>query len=366
MKTLVAALLALFVFASSAAAQDWKGEWDRTVAAAEQEGTVVVDEVSDKAWQNFVASEFTAAFPKIRLDASRLSPPDFVARVRVEQAAGKYLWDVAAAGPNPMYALYKDGAVDPLLPELILPEVKDEAAWGGWDQAFIDAPHRYVFSMSAYISSPFYNAVFVPPEKVQQLGLQILLDPAYKGKIAWQEPTIPGTGHSFALDLREHLGDAGLKQLVLDQRVLFEQNMQTVVEDMARGTVWFTIGPATRSLIAPYVQAGAAVKTDLHMIGNQPDRSHLTDGGNTVSVMKNRPHPNAARVFVNWILQKDVQERLAKTMDEDSRRNDVAPVSPPGEARIPGAHYLTPPREDEAGPLEDAVGYIKQLRRDQR
>jgi len=366
MKKLTVALLALVSSAPLAAAQDWKAEWDRTVAAAEQEGTVIVDTVSDKAWQEFVAKEFPAAFPKIKLDATRLSPPDFVARVRVEREAGKYLWDVAAAGPNPMYALYKDGAVDPILPELILPETKDEAAWGGWNEALIDKPHRYVFSMSSYISSPFYNAAFVPAEKVQHLGLKILLDPAYKGKIAWQEPTIPGSGHSFALDLREHLGDEGLKQLILDQHVIFDRNMQTVVEDMARGTVWFTIGPATRSLIGPYVQAGAGVKTDLHMIGNKPEDSHVTDGGNTISVMNKRPHPNAARVFVNWILQKDVQYRLAKAMDEDSRRNDIPPVSSPDEARIPGAKYLAPPREEEAGALEDAVNYIKQIRRDAR
>ena len=116
------ALVALVSSTAMAAAQDWRAEWDRTVAAAEQEGTVVVDTVSDKAWQEFVAKEFPAAFPKIKLDATRLSPPDFVARVRVEREAGKFLWDVAAAGPNPMYALYKDGAVDPILPELILPE----------------------------------------------------------------------------------------------------------------------------------------------------------------------------------------------------------------------------------------------------
>ncbi len=363
MNRIVLAFLALVSFASAAFAQDWKVEWDRTVAAAEEEGTVIVDEVSDRAWQQFVTREFAAAFPKIKLDGSRISPPDFVARVRVERASGKYLWDVAAAGPNPVYALYKDGAVDPILPELILPEVKDEAAWGGWDQALIDVQHRYVFSMSAYISSPFYNAAFVPPEKVQQQGLKILLDPTYKGKIAWQDPATPGSGHSFALDLRTNLGDEGLKKLVVDQAVRFQQNMQTVVEDMARGTVWFTIGPATRSLIAPYVQAGAGVKIDLHIIGNAPESSHLTDGGNTVSVMNKRPHPNAARVFVNWILQKDVQYRLAKAMDEDSRRNDIPTVSAPGEGRLPGAKYLAPPREEEAAALEEAVGYVKQLRR---
>jgi hypothetical protein len=79
MKKLALALLTLVSSTATAATQDWKTEWDRTVAAAEQEGTVIVDTVSDKAWQDFVAREFPAAFPKIRLDASRLSPPDFVA-----------------------------------------------------------------------------------------------------------------------------------------------------------------------------------------------------------------------------------------------------------------------------------------------
>jgi opacity protein-like surface antigen len=88
MKKLALALLALASSASLAAAQDWKAEWERTVAAAEQEGTVIVDTVSDKAWQDFVVKDFPAAFPKIKLDESRLSPPDFVARVRVEREAG--------------------------------------------------------------------------------------------------------------------------------------------------------------------------------------------------------------------------------------------------------------------------------------
>jgi hypothetical protein len=164
MKHFAAAFLVLASFVPTAFAQDWKAEWDRTIAAAEQEGSST--------------------------------------RSGANARAGRYLWDVAAAGPNPVYALYKDGAVDPILPEFILPEVKDEAAWGGWDQALIDLQHRYVFSMSAYISSPFYNAAFLPREKVQQMGLKILLDPAYKGKIAWQDPATPGSGHSFALDLR--------------------------------------------------------------------------------------------------------------------------------------------------------------------
>jgi len=41
-------------------------------------------------------------------------------------------------------------------------------------------------------------------------------------------------------------------------------------------------------------------------------------------------------------------------------------VSSPEEARIPSAKYLAPPREEEAKALEDAVDYIKQIRREAR
>jgi len=42
----------------------------------------------------------------------------------------------------------------------------------------------------------------------------------------------------------------------------------------------------------------------------------------------------------------------------------IPPVSSPGEACIPCAKYLAPPREKDATWLEEAVSYIKQLRRD--
>ena len=52
--------------------------------------------------------------------------------VAIERSAGQYLWDVFDSGPNTGYSAIKAGLLDPLLPELILPEVNDPAVWGGW------------------------------------------------------------------------------------------------------------------------------------------------------------------------------------------------------------------------------------------
>jgi iron(III) transport system substrate-binding protein len=273
---------------------------------------------------------------------------------------------LVAGGANGGYPLYKDGFLDPLLPELILPEVKDEAAWGGWDEAFVDLPHKYVFSMSAFVVSPFYNAVDVSPEQVARTGLKAMLDPAYKGKIAWHDPSIAGGGQAGSLVLRAHLGEEGLRKLIVDQKTIFDRNQQKIVESMARGIASFTIGPPVRSLIKPYVEAGAAVKHDIRLFGNQPDRSYISIGGNTLYVLNRRPHPNAARVFINWILGKDVQHRLALALDQGSRRHDIAATVPPEEARIKGAKYLAPQREESSGALHEAVAVIEQLRKSTR
>jgi ABC-type Fe3+ transport system substrate-binding protein len=40
-------------------------------------------------------------------------------------------------------------------------------------------------------------------------------------------------------------------------------------------------------------------------------------------VIKNPPHPNAAKVFTNWLLERDGQEVFSRSMGIGSRRLDV-------------------------------------------
>src|SRR6185437_1378638 len=259
-KTLVwagsALLLAIAVWATPAAAQSSdqvaaaKAEWDRTVAAAEKEGSVVINSQPNLVWRDFILREFAKAYPKIQLNFSMIPSGQFVARVRVERQAGKYLWDLGAAGAAAGFALYKDGAIAPLLPELILTEVNNPKAWGGWNEAFVDTQRKYVFSMSAFVLSPYYNAAHVPSDKVAQLGLRVMLDPLYAGKTAWQDPAVPGSGQSYATLMRT-LGDDDLRKLLVDQKAMLFAQQQQVIEAMARGTAWFGIGPSVSSLIAP-------------------------------------------------------------------------------------------------------------------
>jgi iron(III) transport system substrate-binding protein len=361
--TLAAGVAVLWV--NAAVAQTGDAVWDKVVAAAEKEGTIIINSQPNLAWREFIQREFSKAYPKITVNLSVIPTEEFMVRVRTERSAGKYLWDVAASGAIGGFSFYKDNIIDPIQPELVRSDVNDPALWGGWDEALVDLPHKYVFSMSAYLVGVFYNAKMVPPETIERLGLDAMMQPQYVGKAAWHDPTVAGGGQIYVPLFRQK-GDDWLKRFVVDQKVVFYPQQQGVVEAMARGTAAFGIGPPVRSLIAPYLQAGAASQVDIRGFGNKPESNLISIGGNCLYVFNNRPHPNATRVFVNWMLQKDVQYALAKALDMTSRRQDVPPTAPPDEIPIKGAKYLAPQAEENFSALTQGSKFIEDLRKSMR
>jgi ABC-type Fe3+ transport system substrate-binding protein len=73
------------------------------------------------------------------------------------------------------------------------------------------------------------------------------------------------------------------------------------------------------SELLPFIKAGLPVEPLPY-----PKEGLYTTGGNGhLMVIKNPPHPNAAKVFANWLLGKDGQELFGRTMAVGSRRLDV-------------------------------------------
>lgn len=357
----VALLLGLLACAPPALAQDWQAEWQKTVAAANAEGSLILLSQPNQDARAFILREFPKAYPKITLSLSVLETPEFIARIRTERGAGKYLWDVGLAGPPSGFILEHDGLLDPVLAEFIDPALKNPDLWGGWHDAFLDKSGAYVFAMAKFVAGPWYDALKIPPDKVAAQGLKLLLDPGLKGKIAWHDPVLPGSGTSYAYLIRVKLGDDAFKRLILDQGVDFVAQQFQVVDAVAHGTAWIGIGPPVRSLMGPYIKAG--VTTDMRSFGPSPDDSLEAIGGGALFVIKDRPHPNATKVFINWLLSKDVQEGMAKATDQASRRRDVPVTTLPDETPVAGAAYVVPQREDIAPAVQQTVQFINELRK---
>jgi hypothetical protein len=63
------------------------------------------------------------------------------------------------------------------------------------------------------------------------------------------------------------------------------------------------------------------------------------------------------------MLQKDVQMNLAKAIEQDSRRQDIPPVSAPEAAPIKGAKYSVPQREEAFSQLVADAKFVDGLRK---
>jgi ABC-type Fe3+ transport system substrate-binding protein len=48
-----------------------------------------------------------------------------------------------------------------------------------------------------------------------------------------------------------------------------------------------------------------------------------SNGFGTVAVMKKAPHPNASKIYINWLLGKEGQDLYGKALTQGTRRLDV-------------------------------------------
>jgi iron(III) transport system substrate-binding protein len=357
----VAALFAIIPVASSHA-EDWSAERAKLVAAAEQEGEIDFFSQPNLAARNFIAAAWAKDFPKIKLSITATPGAQIVGRVRLERQSGKYLWDLVMTGAAIGFDMTKEGFVDPFAPELRDPAVNDPKIWGGWDEAYVDNANTHVFSPSLALKSPVYNALKLSPDKVKKEGVHILLDPGLKGKIYWHDPNVPGPGAQFAFYLARRFSQGELRRFIGEQKPVFVTDQNQVIDALAHGTAWLALGPGnSHALMEPYIKAGVPI--DLRKFGNAPELNDITLGGSTMWVMKNRPHPNATRLFINWFLSKDVQSGFSKATEQNSRRIDVASVADADGTPVPGAHYVAPQDEANAAALEKAIAEIGEIRK---
>jgi iron(III) transport system substrate-binding protein len=151
-----------------------------------------------------------------------------------------------------------------------------------------------------------------------------LLDPKYKGKVAFTDPANSGSAYSNATMLVEQWGggDAGwakLKALFANTRVL---NRSTLVfQGVGNGE--YPLGMSLEYAGPLWASNGAPVKTIYPADGTLA----LMEG---VAVIKGGPNPDAAKKFVDYVTRKDVREMILKATFRRPARQDLDLSTLPG------------------------------------
>ncbi len=355
---LVLTVLALVAAGAAAAQTGASSDWPRILAAAEQEGVVVVAMSPSQARRNFFLKQWKEDYPDIELSLTN-APRSFVPQLVAERAAGKFLWDVYAGGPNTGISLIKAGLLDPLQPELVLAENQDLADFGGAEDAFFDPDKKFLLSLVIDLTAPAYNAKLIAPAKAKALGLKLLLEPEVKGKIAWYDPRTEGPGGPFLVLIAKVLGDEALKRILTVQDPVLVPNLNEVATALVRGRALIGMGSKPREIMVPFKNAGLDV--DIRPLGNTPETAYRTTDGATLAVIRSRPHPNAARLFVNWEMSKRISALMAKITQYPSRRASVPPPDPDN-VPIRGAAYVDAQRDENDALMRKWQAELKRLR----
>lgn len=326
------ALLSVLAVAPAGAQQrppaDWKQQWDAAVAGAKKERELIISAPSGRVWRDALM-EFQKTYPEVELKLTAAASREFWPRVLKEHEVGQYLWDLRVGGPdNLSYNMKARGELDPIRQLLILPEVVDDNLWyGGLDGLFLDRDKRYYlgFAMYEQTIANYNNKVITKPGG---LSYQDLLDPQWAGKISMSDPrggaALTGTAVLYKL-----LGEDYLRKLVVQQKPILTKDARQQMQWLASGRYPITFGVPTAAFVE-LAQRGASISEFVGVGGVVS----WVQGVGGIQLPKNPPHPNAVKVFVNWILTEKVQTDLMQAVQLNSRRKGV-PLGDPSVALDP-------------------------------
>ena len=342
MKKQLALTFAFVAFAATQAlaqtVPDWENKWNKLVADAKKEGKVVIIAPPDPQVRAALPAAFKAKYG-ITVDYLGGRSSETAAKMRAERAAGVHTVDVALSGIQTMAAIfYREKMLDPIDDTVLIhPEVTEGKYWKKGKPWFMDPEGKYILRLFNTVSAMFYlNTAQAKPEEIQE-GKD-LLNPKWKGKIVAHDPTVPGTGSNDAARLYVQYGEEFIKKLYIEQQPRILRDRRQITDGIMRGSYAIALG-AEDDDMEKLSKEGIPV----HPIFELKDLPGSTSAGvGQLALLANAPHPNAAKLFINWMASKEGLELFSRTRGGAPTRNDINELSflPKESVPRPGDEYF--------------------------
>lgn len=309
-------------------------EWDELVKAAKKEGRISIKGPPGAKVRRALTGGFEKAFPGIRVEYGGGRGGELAAKIIRERRAGIYTTDVWLGGLGTQLSLLRpQGVQDPILPALILPEVKDPKNWKDNRLEFADNEGKYALVFVNQGGSIIAHNTNLVKAKDVPKSLQDLLDPRWRGKIIATDPTASGPGRATFTWLYKTIGSEYIRKLG-KQKITFTRDRRSQADQVARGAYLLALGISNVDA-KPFIDAGAPLKVGWHL----KEGSYASASYGGLALVNRAPHPNAAKVYINWVLGKEGQTLLAEAAGWVSRRRDVPAIDPEMELK-PGVKYF--------------------------
>jgi ABC-type Fe3+ transport system substrate-binding protein len=303
--------LALFILASLAPASraDTYVPDPKLLAAAQKEGEVVfyTTQIVDQILRPLIRVFGTVA-PGVQVKYVRADGLGLVVRMTNEARAGRVQADMWCMVDG-VQALMRGG----LVTEFEVPSAK------GLPAGLVDPNKRWI-ALNTGVRSAAYNTQLIPPEHAPR-NYQDLLNPRFKGKIVWNPKSMTGAWGFISTVIKgmcDEQGMAYLRALAKQDVVPLPIAIRAVLDRVIAGE--YAIGLEMNNTHAA-ISAGQGAQ--VKWVPLNPVSETLQVAG----VAKGAKHPNAARLFIDFMTSKAGQQIF--------RDNDYVPMHPEVHARIP-------------------------------
>jgi len=305
---------------AATAPSGWEMEWNRIVEAAKKEGTLNLAGPRGDETRRALTETFTKKYG-VQVEYFGTAGPDLPPRVMTERRANVYYWDVIIAGTTSLLkALRPAGVLEPIEPVLILPEVKDPKYWRGGQHPFFDKERVGLSIARQALAALYINTKMVKAQEIQ--SWRFLLRPEFKGKILiGRDPRLAGSGQAVFVFFQIHkdLGADFIRQLV-KQDLMLMQDDRIAATWLAQGK--YPICVCSQRQAERLLKEGLPIQA---VDGRQlKEGAPVTLGAANMALVNRAPHPNAAKLFINWVLSKEGSTLYSKANGVPSLRVDVS------------------------------------------
>ena len=316
---LSAALFSALLFAPAAYGQPTKPasapEWNKLVDAAKKEGRVTVSLPVSAELKRRVEEQFKTRYG-LEVEVFAAPAGASVRRIADEYKAGVRYFDLHIGGATSIVSgMLEEGIIDAIDPWLVLPEVRDPKQWWG-GHLWVDNAKKFIYTFQAFLPQTiWYNTDMVKPDEIH--SLDEFLNPKWKGKIGFLDPRRGGGGDANWAYMWQVKGEEYLNKLVA-QDLYLGRDQRVLAESLVKKRVAVVIGLSYYSY-APFLKAGLPIKA----LPTPKEGTYGTSGSGNLAILKTPAHPNATKVFVNWLLSRDGQAIFSRGLGQATRRLDV-------------------------------------------
>jgi iron(III) transport system substrate-binding protein len=330
--------------AAQVAAGQTSTDWNGIVEAAKKEGNIVVLGPSGADMRNVLTTEWSKKYPDIKIEFTAGTGSELAPKLLQEREAGLFKTDVyIGGGGTPGTTLKQAKVLDPIRAFLVGPDVQDMSKWLGGKFDFIDIGEEFTISFVAAVGTPLgYNKNLFNPDEVT--SFKDLLAPQYKGKYAMNDIRFTGPGNYVGqlIYVTPGLGKEFLTELLKGAAAVSRDDRQ-IADWVTQGQYPFAVG-AAGSTFNQLIPKGVPIA--MFEGHRMKEGAYVSSSNGTVSILNKAPHPNAAKVYLNWLLSRDTQLAWSKAVNDVMRRLDVPREHlPPGQIPKDGINYHDPSKE---------------------